>query len=91
MASLIHKEYFPMITLHTRVLNGLPIRAEADTKTDRGGDLEIDGIQLFWVRKTKNPFKPFTRATVIESKMSHNDWEMLEDELMDVALGRWIG
>ena len=91
MASLINKEYYPMITLHTRVLNGLPIRAEADTKTDRFGDLVIDGVQLFWAKRTKNPFKPYTPATVIETKMSHNDWEMLEDELMDVAMGRWIG
>lgn len=91
MASLINKEYYPMITLHTRVLNGLPIRAEADTKTDRFGDLVIDGVQLFWNKPNKNPFKRFTRAGVIETKMTHNDWEMLEDELMDVALGRWIG
>ena len=92
MATYINHTWIaPMITLHTRVLNGLPIRAEGFTDTDRQGDLCINGIELFWVKRNKNPLKRYTRATVIETKMSHSDCEMLEDELIDVALGRWIG
>ena len=90
MATYINHGHKPMIVVYTRVLNGLPIRAEGNTKLDHNGDLSMDGVQLYWTKKSKNPFKPFNRATVIESKMNHNDWEMVEEDLMDVAMGRWI-
>ncbi len=87
MATYINHQWIPpMITIHTRVLNGLPVRVEASTDTDRNG-LFISDMQIYWTKKSKNPLKPYTRALVIESKMSHNDWDMLENDLMDVALG----
>jgi hypothetical protein len=72
-----------MITLYTRVLNGLPVRIEAETANDQFEGLIVDDIQIFW--------NSGHRATVIETKMTHNDWDMLEEEILDLACGRWIG
>ena len=90
MATYIHQAAWKpnqMITVYTRVLNGLPVRVEAETDNDRDQGLVVSDMQIFWTRKNKNPMKPFTRATVIESKMTHNDWDMLENDVLDVALG----
>ncbi|MHA2402129.1 MAG: hypothetical protein ACXADH_03980 [Candidatus Kariarchaeaceae archaeon] len=65
-----------MITLYTRVLNGLPVRIEAETANDQFEGLIVDDIQIFW--------NSGHRATV-------NDWDMLEEEILDLACGRWIG
>ncbi len=84
-----------MITLHTRVLNGLPIRVEAETANDQFEGLIVEDIQLFWTKKSR---EGYIRAGVIERKMSHNDWDLLEEEILDVVCGRcslaedlWIG
>ena len=89
MATYINNTWTPyqMITVYTRVLNGLPVRVEAETTTDRYGDLCVGDVQVYWTKKSKNPLKPFTRALIIESKMTENDWDMVENDVMDVALG----
>lgn len=80
-----------MITLTTRVLNGLPIRVEAEIANDRDEGVIIEDMQLYWTKANKNPLKRYTRANVIEQKMQLGDWEMLEEEILDVCCGRWIG
>lgn len=66
-----------MITIHTRVLNGLPVRVEADYGTDIDGSILIEDIQVYWDKPKSK------RADVIEKKMTSDDWYRLEDELLD--------
>ena len=66
-----------MIELHTRVLNGLPVRVEADYSNDRHEGIVIDDIQVYWDKPNSK------RAEVIENKMTDEDWYRLEDELLD--------
>jgi hypothetical protein len=71
-----------MIIIHTRVLNGLPVRVEADWNSDRWGEITIEDIQVFWDKPNSK------RALVIENKMPQEDWWSLEDELLDEFLHR---
>jgi len=77
-----------MITLTTRVLNGLPIRVEAEIANDRDEGVIVEDMQLYWTKRSK---VGYNRAEVIERKMQLSDWEQLEDEILDIACGRWIG
>jgi len=78
-----------MIGFNARVLNGLPVFVEAETSTDRDYGIIVDDIQIFWQKPNKRGERK--RALVIEQKMTDNDWECLENDLMDIACGSWIG
>jgi hypothetical protein len=78
-----------MIGFQTRVLNGLPVHVEADICEGRYGDLEPINIGIYWTKRNKLGMRK--QATVIEKKMTENDWDCLRDDILDVAYGRWIG
>ena len=81
-----------MDTLHgitTRVLNGLPVYVEYTITEDRYGDIDATDMTVFWTKKNKLGQR--SRASIIEKKMTENDWDCLRDDCLDIACGRWIG
>lgn len=71
-----------MIVINTRVLNGLPVRVEAEVSNDRDHGVIVENIELYWNKKSK--LGQYRRATVIENKMTSNDWRLVEQEILQM-------
>lgn len=70
-----------MIRIHTTVLNGMPVAVEAEWNTDRYGEITIEDITVCWPRPNK--LNAYKHAKVLEDKMASDDWDRLEEELLE--------
>ena len=67
----------PAISLHTRVLGGLPVYVEAIATFGYDGDYDIERAKIYWNKPNSK------RATVIENKMTDDDWAQIAEQLLD--------
>lgn len=71
-----------MVVIHTRVLNGLPVRVEADVSTGFDGEVIVEEMTVYWNKKP-NKLGQYYQAKVIEDKMQPDDWKRVEEEIIE--------